>query len=450
MIPTLTVGMLSESLVLSAPAEQRFMIRAYGGDHLQISPREFQFTPVNKSATFAVKGTAAGYFTIQYRLSGQDARNFLPPVDSLVLVSETVSDGDATNYFEELGIVTGLLQESCCMPSDISFQCPMSSLSNRITFKSACDWIPKPGTTQSTSGVVFVANDNFRLPLSIAGIDVHSSSVVGTGIVPRFELSQDPVRGCRACREDENNPECYHYSFTTRDTQLFLQHRSLAFTYLERVRPFLFPAWLDIFIDQEVMGPINVFEPYETTTELVEPEDVPLLNGCQNLEVDLSSQTLYSVLRYGRTISALIDGENVTYIEPQSTSFPGASDPICFAVDLCQGQSSPIHIDLSGPTQELLVSRFLRDYSVNRGWGISIQSVTLSKAGMTVDPISSLYWNGISLFQPKLPQSDVIVTVESGMPFRSGHLQVNVNFIGKFYYLYQVSEAIFWKSAIIC
>ena len=443
MIPTLTVGMRSEALVLSAPAEEGLMIRAYGGDHLQISPREFQFTPVNKNATFVVKGTAPGYFTIRYELNGQDADNFISPIDSPVLVTEPVGDGDGSNYFEERGIVTGLLQESCCMPSDISFQCPMSSLSNRITLKSACDWIPKPGTTQSTSGVVFVANNDFSLPLSVAGIDVHSLSV-GTGMersVRRVELSQDPVRGCRACMEDEITPECYHYNFTTTDTQLFLQHRSLAFTYLERVRPVLFPAWSDIFIDHKVPGPIsNVFEPYETTTELVKPENISLLTGCQNLEVDQSSQTLYSVLRYGRTISALIDGENVTYIEPQSASSPEASDPICFAVDLCQGQSSPIHIDLSGPTQELLVSQFLREYSVNRGWGISIHSVTLSKVGMTVDPISSLYWNGTSFFQPELPQSDVIVTVESGVPFRSGRLHVDVNFIGKFYYLYQVSE----------
>ena len=441
MIPTLTVGVRSEALVLSVPAEEGLVIRMYGGDHLQISPREFLFTPTNKSATFVVKGTAPGYFTIQYRLSGQDANNFLSPIDSPVLVTEPVGDGDGSNYFEELGIVTGVLQESCCMASDISFQCPMSSLSNRITIRSACEWTSKSENVVSTGGVVFAANNNFSLPLSIAGIDVHSSSVGMERSIRRVELSQGPVRGCRACRENENSPECYHYSFTTTDTQLFLQNRSLALTYLERVRPVLFPAWLDIFIDQDVLDPIsNVFEHYEATTELVKPEDVPLLNGCQNLEVDQSSQTLYSVLRYGRTISALIDGENVTYIEPQSASSPGASDPICFAVDLCQGQLSPIHVDLTGPTQELLVSQFLREYSVNRGWGISIHSVTLSKAGMTVDPISSLYWNGTSFFQPELPQSDVIVTVESGVPFRSGHLHVDVNFIGKFYYLYQVSK----------
>ena len=449
MIPTLTVGMRSEALVLSAPAEQGLMIRARGGDHLQISPREFQFTPVNKSATFVVKGTAPGFFMIQYSLTGQDASNVMPPVGSPVFVTEAVDDRNGTNHFEELGIVTGLLQESCCTPKDISFLCPMSSLSNRITIRSACQWISKSDNVVSTGGVVFAANNNFSLPLSIAGIDVHSSSV-GTGMersVHHVELSQDPADDCKACRENENNPECYHYSFTTTDTQLFLQNRSLAFTYLERVRPGLFPAWLDIFIDDEVSGPIsNVFEPYETSTELVKPEDISLLTGCQNLEVDQSSQTLYSVLRYGRTISALIDGENVTYIEPQSASSPGASDPICFAVDLCQGQLSPIHVDLSGPTRELLVSQFLREYSVNRGWDIMVHSVTLSKARMAVDSITSLYWNGTSFFQPELPQSDVTVNTESRMPFRSGQLHVSMNFIGKLYYLYQVSEIHFCST----
>ena len=433
MIPSLIVNELSEALVLSAPVVEGLMVKADGGYYLQVLPREFQFTPANKIATFSVKGTAPGLFMIQYALSGQDANDILPPLGSPVFVAEPVGDGDGTNYFEELGIATGYLQESCCMPHDISFQCPMSPLSNRITFKSACEWILKSENIVSTGGVVFVANSDFSLPLSVAGIDVDRS-------VCHIELSQDPVDDCKTCMENENNPECYRYSFTTRDTQLFLQNRSLAYTYIENIRPLLFPSWLDIHIDQQVLGPVsNVFAPYDYSTQLVKPENISLLAGCQKLEVDQSSQTLYSVLRYGQTISAVIDGENLTYIEPHSTFSPGASDPICFAVDLCQGQSSPIHMDLSRPTQELLVSQFLREYSVNRGWDITIHSVALSKAGMTTDPISSLYWNGSSFFQPDLPQYDLIVNTESRIPFGSGNLQVNVTFIGKFYYLYQVS-----------
>jgi len=434
MIPSLTMNVLSEALVLSAPAEEGLMVKADGGYYLQISPEEFEFTPAKRNATFVVKGTAPGFFTIQYALSGPDANNILPPVGSPVFVTEPASDG--ANYFEELQIATGLLQESCCMPHDISFQCPMSPLSNVITFKSACEWISKPKNTMSTGGVVFVANNDFSLPLSVAGIDVDR-------YVSHVELSQDPVDDCKACAENEKNPECYHYSFTTRDTQLFLQNRSLAYTYIENIGPFLLPSWLDIHIDQEGVVPVsNVFVPHDYTTQLVKPEDISTLAGCQKLEVDQSRQTLYSVLRYGRSISALVDGENMTYIEPRSTFSPGVSDPICFAVDLCQGQSSPIHIDLSRPTQELLVSQFLGEYSVNRGWEITIHSVALSKAAMTSDAISSLYWNGISFFQPDLPRSDVIVNTESTMPFSSGHLQVYVNFIGKLYYLYQVSESI--------
>jgi len=361
-------------------------------------------------------------------------RDILPPVGSPVFVAEPVSDD--TNYFEELGTSIGLLQESCCMPQDISFQCPMSSLSNRITFKYACEWISTPDNNMSTGGVVFVANDNFSLPLSVAGIVVDRS-------VGHVELSQDRVHDCMPCAENMNNladGQCYHYSFTTRDTQLFLQNRSLAYTYIENIRPFLLPSWLDIHIDQEHLGPVsNVFAPYDYNTQLVKPENIPMLPGCQKLEVDQSSQTLYSVLRYGRTISAVIDRENMASDEQPSTFSPGASDPICFAVDLCRGQSSPLHIDLSRPTQELLVSQFLGEYSVNRGWEITIHSVALSKAAMTSDPIPSLYWSGISFFQPELPRFDVIVNTESTIPFSSRQHQVNLNFIGKFYYLYQVS-----------
>jgi len=435
MIPTLIVNVLSETLLLSAPAEEGLTVTVFGGKYLEIPPPTwFQFSPASKSATFDVKGTAPGFFMIQYKLDGPDASNIMPPVSSPVFVTEPVSDD--TNYFEELGTSTGLLQESCCMPPDISFQCPMSSLSNVITFKSGCEWISTPENTMLTGGVVFVANNNFSLPLSVAGIDVDR-------YVSRVELSQDPVDDCKACAENENNPECYHYSFTTRDTQLFLQNRSLAYTYIENIRPFLLPSWLDIHIDQEDLGPVSSgFAPHDFNTQLVQPESISTLVGCQKLKVDQSRQTLYSVLRYGRSISALVDGENMTYIEPQSTFSPGISDPICFAVDLCQGQSSPIHIDLSRQTHKLLVSQFLGEYSVNRGWDITIHSVVLSKAAMTSHPISSLYWNGISFFQPELPRFDVIVNTESTIPFSSGHLQVNLNFIGKFYYLYQVSESI--------
>ena len=436
MIPTLTVNVLSETLVLSAPAEKGLMVRADGGYYLEISPSEFQFTPTNRNATFVVKGTAPGFYVIQYALSGPDANNFMLPVGSPVFVAEPVGDG--TNYFEELGIATGLLQQSCCKPSDISFQCPMSSLSNQITFKSACEWTSTPENTVSTGGVVFVANNNFSLPLSVAGIDVDRT-------VGHVELLQDRVDDCKPCKENMNNladGQCYHYNFTTRDTQLFLQDSSLAYTYIENIRQFLFPSWFDIHIDQD-LGPVScAFTDHDYTTPLVKPEDISTLVGCQELDVDQSSETLYSVLRYGRTISALVDGEYMTYTEPRSVFSPGASDPICFAVNLCQGKSSPIHIDLSRPTQELLVSQFLGEYSVNRGWDITIHSVVLSKAAMTSHPISSLYWNGISFFQPELPRFDVIVNTESTIPFSSGHLQVNLNFIGKFYYLYQVSESI--------
>ena len=435
MIPSLTVNVLSETLVLSAPAEEGLTVAVFGGEYLKISPTtQFQFSPASKSATFDVKGTAPGFFMIQYKLDGPDASNIMPPVSSPVFVTEPVSDD--TSYFEELGTSIGLLQESCCMPQDISFQCPMSPLSNVITFKSGCEWISTPENTMLTGGVVFVANNNFSLPLSVAGIDVDR-------YVRHVELSQDPVDECKPCKENDNNPECYHYSFTTRDTQLLLQNRSLAYTYIENIRPFLLPSWLDIHIDQEDLGPLSSgFAPYDYTTQLVKPENISMLAGCQKLEVDRSRQTLYSVLRYGRTISALVNGENMTYIEPPSNFSPGVSDPICFAVDLCQGQSSPIHVDLSRPTQELLVSQILGEYSLNRGWDITIHSVALSKAAMTSDPIPSLYWNGISFFQPELPRFDVIVNTESTIPFSSGQLQVNLNFIGKFYYLYQVSEGI--------
>jgi len=224
MIPTLTVNELSEALVLSAPAEEGLVVKAEGGYYLEISPEQFQFTPTNKNATFVVKGTDPGFFMIQYALSGRDANDILPPLGSPVFVTEPFSDG--TNYFEELGITTGLLQESCCIPRDISFQCPMSS-SNRITFKSACEWTSTAENTMSTLGVVFAANSNFSLPLSVAGIDVDR-------YVRHIELSQDPVDDCKTCTENENNPECYHYSFTTKDTQFFFVTKKVPSLHLHR------------------------------------------------------------------------------------------------------------------------------------------------------------------------------------------------------------------------
>ena len=446
-IPTLVQGM-SVNVTVSAQPDMDLSIRIVGGDNIDVSPTIIRINAPATSADFTISSDTPGLYSIAYLLTGSDAGNFNTPPESAVFVTVFRGQGRMNQYFVDVDSPVGVLQESCCNPEP-SYQCPGSSL-NQLSFISGCEWSQRGGD-QVSPGVVFVASRDLSLPLSISGIGISNSF--------DFTLPQspgpceycatnrpiDPRRLARVCMMDPNGMRCVcppYYQFMTADIPDFLDARSLALTYLQKIQP-IFPSWVQsVSVDLDTANPsVDSFAAYEYNTELVSEGDVSTIMGCENLET--IDQGLYSVLRYARTISATIDGQALHYSD--SSNPPVVGRPMCFAIDLCQSASSPLYIELSPETHTVLVSEFLREY-VDRGWEITIRSVALLETGLIITPplnFGGQYWNGIVFTLPEIPAAfDMTMNTQSNAYFTSGHLRIKMGFSGKVHYFYEVSIAL--------
>ena len=433
--------MASNSLFISAKPDNELIITISGGESIGVIPSTILFSSLATTANFTVTGKTVGYYSIQYELSGQDASRFLPPEDAAVFVQNLSTELGLNRYFQELRLRLGELVDSCCEPNTF-FHCQGSSAPNRIVFKSACDWNNR-GSSYASAGVVFAENraKDFKLPISVAGIEVDSTS-------SKIMLPQVALGSCTPCSavqpncnlRNQNNT-CYCYDFSVSDTIDFLQTLSLALNYIRNLND-LFPAW---FQDLQVrVSSSNLRNPrfvnYEYTTNLVPAEGIQKLHSCEMIEAESDSQNIYSVLRYGRAMIARIDRQTLFYSDRRRE--PDLENPMCFAINLCKGRESPVFIQLSPNIHNVILTRFLSRYT-RRNWDIQIYSAVVSKGGMSLDSnIVEEYWNGVSTFQPNLPQFDLIVKARSRVPLQTGSLSIDLSFSGNVHYLYEVRNNI--------
>ena len=427
---------MTNSLNISALPDHELIITISGGESIQVSPSMVQLNATTTTASFTVIGRTVGFYSIQYNLSGEDASDFVTPEDAAVFV-QIPSSRIPNQYFQNFSLPTGILEDSCCEPNDAFFQCRGSNASNRVVLRSACSWESggTGGNSQASAGVVFVVNQDFKLPISVAGIEVDSGSF-------RSTLPQIALGSCTPCPAVQPNcnqdvSTCYCYDFSVSDTLDFLRSLSLALNYIRNVRGLL-PSWFQAIGAFPRGSDVRdgKFVNYEYTTDLVSADNIRKLHGCELVQPDNDASDLYSVLRYGRAMVGRIDRRRLVYSDLRIQ--PDLENPMCFAVNLCKGTESPVFIQLSPRIHSIILSVFLRTY-IRRNWDIQIDSVVLSKAGISLgSSMTDEYWNGVSLFQPKLPQFDLIVNTRSKAHFQNGNLTLDLSFSGKIHYLYQV------------
>ena len=185
---------MTNSLNISARPDHELIITISGGESIQVSPSMVQLNATTTTASFTVIGRTVGFYSIQYRLSGEDASNFATPEDAAVFVQIAPSRPFRNRYFQELMLSVGSLEDSCCEPNDAFFQCRGSNASNRVVLRSACSWASGGAgvNSQASAGVVFAVNQDLKLPISVAGIEVDSGSF-------RSTLPQIALGSCTPC-----------------------------------------------------------------------------------------------------------------------------------------------------------------------------------------------------------------------------------------------------------
>ena len=210
--------------------------------------------------------------------------------------------------------------------------------------------------------------------------------------------------------------------------------RALAFTYIMEIQKLL-PSWLELSVNLDFTNESTPLTKHDMFAPVTRPVDqVASIEGCSRLT---SLQNgIFSVMRYDKTLSAVIDGIKYNYSENADTGISG--DTMCFAVDLCQETAAPVHIQVSQPINNILVSEYLHKFS-NRQWNIYFNTVSLFKHPF-LNNSPRKFWNGVTMTQIPGIHVDVSVNVETKLQFTDGNLVIGLQFSGDAQLQYEVSS----------
>lgn len=416
-IPTLAKGESFTVEVTAKPDDSLFIFVRNSSNH-EIA--RIRLTSEVDTQSFVLTPNITGFDTLTYSHEGRDTRNFASIPASSFFVTNARVDVPSNEYFDHVRSPIGQLKEGCCK---IVYRGLGTCNTDNIQLKSSCQW-----ASGESPGVIFVRARGFSLPYSVSGASVKSMTITLPSGLPQCD-------GCSTRGSPPSGQQCYQYNFTAGDTQNFLMVRALPLTYFTAISPML-PSWISsLTIDMELVNPnVTSFALYDSHTDLLYAQSVLGLKGCENLElkVPFRNRRKYSVLRYGRTITATVDGQVLSYPDPTSVDIP-----MCFAVNLCQGTSSPLHIGLSPETASIVVSELLRQYT-DSGWIVNIASVVLNNPGI----ITGEYWNGIAFSEPSVGTFDFSMKAGVEASLQLGSLAIEWKVTGKLLCQYEVSSNI--------
>ena len=234
------------------------------------------------------------------------------------------------------------------------------------------------------------------------------------------------------CKNDDNR-QCYCYAHSPQNTLEFLQTRALGFTYLGEIQKLL-PSWLELSVNLDLALESSPFTKYDFFAPITRPsEAVSSIEACEKLSGLMNG--FFSVLRYDKTLSAVVDAGQYTYSERSDSE--GSENTMCFAVDMCQGLDSPVHMQISRPISDILASQFLRQFA-SRQWNFVFNTVSVFKNSVSRHS-SRQFWNGAKKITAPEVQVDVSTNVETGLVFSDGGLNITLEFTGDAALNYEVS-----------
>ena len=393
-LSTLTVN--SEKIFsFSSSPDTEFTLYLVPDDRksLKVNPSSMTFSHSHTHYNVTITAIKPGKYTLKYKINDQTLRyQPLPPATILV----TNSTAEKSNYFEKYGMKPGILKSGCCSSETLfEIQCPSTS----INFKSTCDWTDKG--IFSSPGIIFSSNGRFDMPIAIAGakLKIQKFNVDLLGLNKK-EFESD----CIIC----NNTSCNFMPISLNDVQSFLYHESLASTYFYHSSR-LIPKWLKF----NSISSNRTHDIHSYIVDMVSSDDLNSISECSRLTTITGG--LYSVMLYRGLLTVKVHKE---YIQSQSNK----SLPFCFAVNLCEGASSPLYIAVPDEAQTYFKSmEFIHDLN-SKGWIFTINSLTISdsqidKKFKTPEPI--MYWNGIEYFISFRQQSNVVTSVKFNKEFSS-------------------------------
>ena len=279
---------------------------------------------------------------------------------------------------------------------------------------------------------MFAEGTNVSLPTSISGLRYRKKGT--QDYINNYFIREIECRTCDAC-ENNLDGQCYCYNnFTLVDMHDLLHAQALAFTYIGEIQKLL-PSWLQMSVNLDFASNISPLTDYNSFAPITRQTDsVSSIAGCSTL-TDLSGG-IYSVLRHDKTLSITIDGTQYDYRENGDNNV-NPVDPMCFAVDLCDGLSSPVHIQISQQVNDILVSQYLRDFT-SRQWNIRLNTASVFRSEVERES-NVAFWNGVELIAPSTIKMDVSVNLDARVEFIDDPLHLALEFSGSAHMNYRVS-----------
>ena len=406
------------SIISSPQIERELTLTVTNTSALNIVGEETQnLIPSDDSTTvvYTLHPNEPGLFQVRYNIEPKN--NFRKPENSVVLITSLDSSGkEDNNYFQSLGLSDGQLGLGCCSNSLLmsSAQCI-----SKLSFFSSCQWFSAEGETEFISkGVVFIGGRTLNLPLSIAGIDVQSSSSSFKASLPT--MSDILSERCFSCEKETF--QCTETNTTIRfneyDVQTFLTFNSLSTTFLESIKDLL-PSWVSV----SIYSSISEYSNYDFLSFVGTSTEIKNLEGCESYQADAKKGLLYA-LRTKSTLYVIIDNFP-TFLHSSSTS-----KPVCILVDMCSSFQSKLYFMVPFVLQPSQLTGLPYFQILTNNGQVSFKTITFTERGNYVRFIDSKYWRGDTYFTAQIPKYEFEVEMKLEKEFVGNYLGVHIDFVG--------------------
>ena len=286
-----------------------------------------------------------GIFRMSITLGGSNRNAFINPSEQLIVVSDP--SVEVENYFEQFGLIPGIMQPGCCTASP-KISC---NTGNDVTFTSTCSWVSN-GNILQTSGIVFSKHNELVIPMSVG-----SAQFVGNNSTS-FTFS-DQNNDCGSCSS------CGKYKPKPQNIIGFYETEALVNTFLSSTRGF-FPSWFLVSSQPNDRT-------YLISSHIIGLSTTLVSEGCSSFpkgKILGSESPTYSILTYEGSANLTINEDVI----PLSVS----TSPLCLSVDLCSGLDSPIFFSFPNTLKHDIP--VIQNFA-NRGWNIGLIGMALSSRG---------------------------------------------------------------------
>ena len=383
--PTLIAGDPPQQFSISAkPATSITIAFVVDDENLIFNPPSVSIYYPNTLANLTVSSTLLNLYTVNYVITGGSSDEFPTPQPSTVLVTP-LSSALPNSYFTDRGVAVGLLQPGCCQLQDTtpSYRCLNGG--QTPAFDATCNW--RRDSMHFVPGIMFTSLNGLSLPASISGTELESSN----NIVSLNQLNTaDSNVPCDGCMAEDGSICTITFKPTISDLNDFLNTESLAYSYFHYTNS-LYPSWLELL---PINGNSRTHDTNSYQVTLVDSNELNDINGCEDLPV--VEPGLYSVLQYSGALNVSIPsiGSHDIYTPTDDAT------PLCFAVNLCAGSTTPFYIGLPTEAQPFFASLPFIQYLMDHGWHTTTEglAVAVGSGFLDVNIIDRLngfrYYNG--------------------------------------------------------